>query len=170
MFSVVLLERDQPDHPLRPEMIVRSLGWLVSAVVAGSVRDVVLTASGTTEFREIAEVTGCEFVRADDEAGRLQGAAHAARSQRVLVILMGYTADAALTEELDQLERSADGHQNAYVLRASKSLADTLRPVASRAVAVVVSRERCSAASSFEDLVRACRSGARLLTQMRLVG
>ena len=56
------------------ELLVRSLVWLVSAVVAGAVRDVTLAGGPGLGLCDIADQSGCGFVEGASEAACLHAA------------------------------------------------------------------------------------------------
>ena len=102
MISVIVLAPDSwQNTPDAREIVARSLSWLVSAVVAGIVRDVSLAASPALNLGDIAVHVGCDFVEDDDEATRLHACAVKARCAQVLVVKAGFQPTGPLADELE---------------------------------------------------------------------
>ena len=149
------------------EVAVRSLVWLVSAVVAGVVRDVVLAVPPGLGLSDVADQSGCELVKADDEAGRLAAAIAAARGPRLLFLRAGYQPDGRLSEEIDAFVRRTPDAAAALVLAAPETLGQRLFPVRAPAIGTLVARAACleTPPVSFARLVRGLRRPTRLLTR-----
>lgn len=149
------------------EVVVRSLVWLVSAVVAGTVRDVVLAVPAGLGLSEVADQSGCTLAKADDEAGRLAAAIAAARGPRLLVLRAGYQPDGRLADEIDAFTRRTRDDATALVLAAPETLPQRLFPRLAPAVGVLLSRAAALEAPppSFGRLVRGLRRPTRLHTR-----
>ena len=149
------------------EVAVRSLVWLVSAVVAGVVRDVVLAVPPGLGLSDVADQSGCELVKAEDEAGRLASAITAARGPRLLVLRAGYQPDGRLAEEIDAFVRRMPDDASALVLAAPETLGQRLFPALAPAIGVLVARAACLEArpTSFSHLVRGLRRPSKLRTR-----
>ena len=166
MISVAILAGDGPDDPERARVAVaRSLGWLVSAVVAGVVGDVVIAATPQLELVDIADQVGCELVQAMSEQDRIRGAVARMRRPFVLVMRAGYAPRGPLVEEIDARLREgppdAGSYPPAALLLAPSTLVQRLRPSRAPIVGVLASREAWSRAASFADLARACKGRDR---------
>ena len=142
------------------EVVVRSLAWLVSAVVAGVIGDVVLAAPSLLDLGEAADLVGCRLVEANDEGDRLRQGAEACRKVRLLVMRAGFTADIGM---VDELERFLRGFPDGAIIRATpESLLQTLMPRLAPVVGIVLSREKASRARAFDDLVRSTKGAPHL--------
>jgi len=163
MISVVVLDPDSHSDERAQEIVVRSLGWLVSAVVAGVVRDVTLAVSPAADLARIAEQAGCAIVQASDEADRLAAAVAKARCDRVLVIRVGYRPLGPLIEEIDMFDRAAGRTDAALLLAAPRTLLQRLFPGSAPVVGLLAPREHfaCTRAS-FRTFSRSLRRANRL--------
>lgn len=95
MLSVIIATKDS-ERPL-----LRTLAMLVSAAVAGIVRDVVVADAGSRDDTgKIAELAGCALLVSDAPlAGRLKQAVAAARGSWLLFLPPGSVLDANWGEE-----------------------------------------------------------------------
>ena len=149
------------------EVVVRSLVWLVSAVVASVVRDVVLAVPPGLGLSDVADQSGCELVKADDEPSRLLAAIEAARGPRLLVLRAGYQPDGRLAEEIDAFVRRTPDDATALILAAPETLVQRLFPRQAPAIGALVSRAACleTPPPSFAQFVRGLSRPTRLLTR-----
>ena len=164
MISVIVLVPDvhrSDDADRFREIVARSLVWLVSAVVAGIVRDVTLAGPATLGLDEIADEAGCKLVEADDEAERIGAAVAGSRDARLLVMRAGYQPDATLTADLDAFLRRAAPDAAALVLAAPETLLERILPGRALVVGVLVPVRRLGE-GSFRQLVRRSRGAVRL--------
>ena len=165
MMSAVVLAPDltaQTDLGHAREITVRSLVWLVSAVVSGVVRDVVLAVPMGLALSEVADQAGCVLVEAENEAHRLSRAITESRDSRVLVVRAGFQPEQGLIDEIDAFLRRAPGAAVALVLAAPETMLQRLYPDRAPIVGVIAPREAAAAASSFTEYARASKRGQRL--------
>lgn len=130
MISALVLAADLAagdDAPDIREVAVRSLGWLVSAVVAGTVRDVTLAAPAALGLGDIADQAGCALVQADTEAERLAVAIESARGPLLLVIKSGFHPQSGLIEEVAHLVRH-ETEVRALILSTPTTFVERLLP------------------------------------------
>ena len=160
MISVVVLMTAQHSDRDQLEIAARSLAWLVSAVVAGAVRDVVLTGPPGLDLREIADQAGCELIEADDEAGCLRGSLARARCGEVLLMRAGFEPDGPLVEEIKS--RGARAFRPALLLSTPATLIERLWPGRARTIGLLAGKAPLGTASTFDDAVRRCRGADRL--------
>ena len=158
--AVVLGSGDVSGDRDSREIVVRSLAWLVSAVVAGVVRDVTIAVPTRLDLAEIADRVGCDVVHADTEADRLRGGAEKARSSRLLVVMAGYQPSDQLIQEIDARGGSSVD-QTAIVLAEPSTSIQRLIPSLAPIIGVLTSKDSVLEASSFADLVRAAKGGVR---------
>ena len=164
LISVVVLvpARHRSDDPDRfREIVARSLVWLVSAVVAGVVRDVTLAGPADVGLNEIADEAGCGLVEADDEAERIGAAVPGSRDARLLVMRAGYQPDTTLTAEMDAFIRWAAPDAAALVLAAPETLLERIFPGRAPVVGILVPVRRLGA-GRFGRLVRRLKGAVRL--------
>ena len=112
MISAVVFTPDAwtgEDIARQRETVVRSLVWLVSAVVSGVVRDVTLAVPSGLGLSEVADQSGCALIQADSEAERIAQAVRGTREARLLVILAGFQPDAGLIEEIGHFHAARAG-------------------------------------------------------------
>ena len=165
MISAVVLSPDlaaETDVAHAREIAVRSLVWLVSAVVSGVVRDVVLAAPAALALSDIADQAGCMLVEAASEADRLRQAVAASRGTQVLVLRAGFQPEAALIEEIDLLIRRGPCAAMALILAAPQTILQRLMPDRAPIVGIITTREIALSAKSFAKLARTSRRGQRL--------
>ena len=167
MFSAIVLCSDEaPGGRDAREIAVRSLGWLISAVVAGVVRDVTIAAPTQLDLGEIADRVGCEIVHAEDEAGRLRGSAETARSPDLLIVKAGYQPDDQMVQEIDARGRQPTA-QPAVILAEPSTILERLLPNLAPIIGVLTSRDQVLQAGSFADLANRSKRGARLTARAR---
>ena len=169
MISAIMLVPDlrhDDDKGLQRETVVRSLVWLVSAVIAGVVRDVVLAAPDALELSEIADQAGCTLVQSDRETDRLAGAIAASRCDRLLVIKTGYQSDGALVEDIEAFVRRATPGAVAFVQAAPDAFLERLFPHRAPVVGVLIPRANLPRTILFANLVRSARKAIRLRTSV----
>ena len=164
MISAIVLvpdlrRSDDVDHVR--EIAVRSLVWLVSAVVAGVVRQVILVGPADIGLHEIADQAGCEVVAAGNEMERLALAMAGSRDARVLVLRAGYQHDATLTDDLDAFIRRAEPEATALILAAPETLLQRIWPERAPVTGVLLPSGR-AAMGDFRQLVRRARGATRL--------
>ena len=149
------------------EVVVRSLVWLVSAVVDGVVRDVVLAVPPGLGLSDVADQSGCMLAKGDDEEARLAAAIAVARGPRLLVVRAGFQPEGPLAAEIDAFVRRKPEDAAALLRAAPESLAQRLAPMSVPAVGAIVSRAACVASppASFARLVRGLRRPTRLRTR-----
>lgn len=159
MISAIVLAPDVlvgEDTVRLAEIVVRSLAWLVSAVVAGVVRDVTLAAPAGLGLGEIADQAGCALVQGDTEGERLSAAVAAAKGPLLLIVLSGFVPQGGLIEEIEDLARHSE-EARAVVCVTPASLTGRLFPDRTRRVGLIARREVCRVPSArgFGALVRA---------------
>jgi hypothetical protein len=165
MISAVVLAPDmsaETDLGHAREIVVRSLVWLVSAVVSGVVRDVILAVPEGFGLAEVADQAGCMLVEADGEGARLSRAVAASRETRVLVLRTGFQPEAGLVEEIDSFLRRAPRESAALVLATPDNALQRLAPDRAPIVGILASREAAGRARSFAAHARASRKGHKL--------
>lgn len=162
--AVVLVPGDWPgqDLALEREIVVRSLVWLVSAVVAGVVRDVTLAVPPHLGLGDVADQAGCNLVVGGDEAARLGLALDGAREARLLLLKAGFQPEDGVIDELEAFERHRRGEAVARLLAAPEHFLERLFPNTSPAAGLVLSRGGV-APMPFDALARRNRRGAVVL-------
>lgn len=170
MISAIVLAPDtarSADVEHVREVAVRSLVWLVSAVVSGVVRDVTLAVPTGLGLSEVADQVGCAFVEADGEADRLVEAVKVSRGMRLLIIKAGFQPDGGLPDEIDSFVRRSSADAVALVLAAPATAAQRLLPDRAPIVGVLVPRGFClrRPPSGFDGLARLVKRGVRLRTR-----
>ena len=163
MMSALVLAPDAgmvADLERTREVVIRSLAWLVSAVVAGVIGDVVLAAPPLLDLGEAADLAGSRFIEATDEGDRLRRGAAACRKAHLLVMRGGFTAEIGMVGELERLLRERPA--GAIIRSTPEPRLQTLMPSLTPVVGIVASREDASLARSFDDLVRSMKGAPRL--------
>ena len=145
------------------ETIVRSLVWLVSAVVSGVVRDVTLATPAGLGLSDVADHAGCDLVQADSECERLGTALARSRGALVLVLRGGYQPEAGLVDEIDAFVRRARPDAAALVLASPASALQRLLPDLAPVIGILAPRDQLTETSiaSFHRLSRHFRRGTR---------
>ena len=174
MISAIVLAPDASladDLGHSREVVVRSLVWLVSAVVSGVVRDVTLAVPAGLGLSEVADQAGCDLVEADQEATRLALAVEANRGKRLLILKTGFQPEHGLIEEIDAFVRRAPADATAVVRAKPETALTRLFPDRAPIVGVLVSKDALAAhAGGFRRLARGFRRGTSLRTRaMRIV-
>lgn len=162
--AVVLVPEEWPgrDLDLEREIVVRSLVWLVSAVVAGVVRDVTLAVPPGLGLSGVADQAGCNLVAAATEAERLSLALKAARESRLILLKAGFQPEEGVIEELEAFERHRRGEAVAALLAMPERFIERLFPNTSPAAGLVLSRAALDP-TGFNTLARRRRRGATVL-------
>ena len=163
MISAIVLvpdrrRSDDADHVR--EVAVRSLAWLVSAVVAGVVGDVTLAGPADVDLADIADRVGCKVVAASDEAERLTLAIADSQHGRVLILRAGYQHDATVIDELDAFLRRS-GPETALILAAPETLIERILPDRAPVIGILMPHGGAGT-GSFDQLVRRSRRATRL--------
>ena len=165
MISAIVLATGDPPERAR-ELTVRSLAWLVSAVVAGVVRDVTAACPRDWRVEDVMEHAGCALVRADGEAERLAAAAALAKCERILVLRLGFQPEGPLVAEIDAAQPRLGPEAPALLLEAPATALQRLFPDRAPVAGLLLHREQLSAQPSFRTLARTARRGLRLRTRM----
>ena len=168
MISAIVLATGEPPERAR-ELAVRSLAWLVSAVVAGVVRDVTAACPSSWPIVDVMEHAGCALVTAGAEAERLVAAVALAKCEQVLVLRLGFQPVGPLIAEIDaalpRLVRGEGRSNRSALLREAPATAlQRLFPDRAPVIGVLLPRERLAAAASFKTLARS--GGLRLRTRL----
>lgn len=166
MISAIVLAPDlvgDEDTLRLAEIVVRSLTWLVSAVVAGVVRDVTLAAPAGLGLGQLADQAGCELVQGDREADRLTDALRVVKQPVILVVRAGFVPEIGLVSEIDDLLRH-EPNPMARVLAAPRGLMERLFPDRGQALGVLLPAPKLTPKGTldFRALVRATQ-GAKPL-------
>lgn len=164
--AIVLVTDDNVDIDRTRERAVRSLVWLVSAVVGGVVRDVTAACPPSWPVEDVMDHAGCTLIREAREDARLSAAAGIVRCDRVLVLRMGFQPEGPLVAEVDATERRLGPSDAAQLLAAPSGLVERLFPDRAAVVGVMTARATVVAAPTFTRLVRSARGGIRLRTRM----
>ena len=165
MISAIVLATGDPPERAR-ELAVRSLAWLVSAVVAGVVRDVAAACPASWPVADVMEHAGCALVTAAGEAECLAAAAALAKCERVLVLRFGFQPEGPLVAEIDAAQPRLAPDEAALLLEAPASALQRLFPDRAPVVGLLLPRERLTPERTFRDLARAARGGLRLRTRL----
>jgi hypothetical protein len=178
MISAVVLTPDswrEDDLDRQREIVVRSMVWLVSAVVAGVVRDVTLAVPGGLGLSDVADRSGCRLVQADVEGERLQAAVAESREERVLVLRAGFQPEGGLVEDIETFLRREARDGVALLLATPATPWQRLFPRHARIVGVLAPKALVTSktfaapgARGFARLARlARRRGIRLYARAR---
>ena len=146
------------------EVVVRSLVWLVTAVVSGVVRDVTLATPPGFGLSEVADQSGCNLVQEDSESARLAAAIAATRTTRLLIVKAGYEPDGRLIDELDMFMRRHDEDDVAVVRAAPETALQRLLPDRAPIVAVLVPKA-VATGPTLKRLMAAGANGTTLKTR-----
>lgn len=130
MISAIVLVPGGPSRggAREGELLVRSLVWLVSAVVSGIIRDVTLAGPPGLDLAEIADQSGCAAVEAEDESVRLAHAVASSKQPRLLILKSGYQPGDGMTGELDSMARVVAARESAKILAAPASFLPRVFP------------------------------------------
>ena len=145
---------------------MRSLAWLVSAVVAGVVRDVTAACPRDWQVEDVMEHAGCALVSAEHEAERLAATAALVKCERVLVLRLGFQPEGPLVAEIDAAQLRLGPDAPALLFEAPATALQRLFPDRAPVVGLLLAREQLSAAPSFSQLAWTARGGLRLRTRM----
>lgn len=171
MISAIVFTPDSwPDDDLAHarEIVVRSLVWLVSAVVSSVVRDVTLAVPEGLGLAEVADQSGCMLVEADLEGERLVAAASGTKEPRLIVLKAGYQPDPGLIDEIDIFSRKHPQDKVAVLLAAPATLIEQVFPERAPAVGILLPRGLVVSPKGFDQLARSARRrGAVLVTRAR---
>lgn len=166
MISAIVLSPDPPGGRERAdaaEVIVRSLVWLVSAVVSGVVQEVILAAPDRLDLTDVVDQSGCGLVQAAVEADRLAAAVAASRGRLLFVVRSGFLPDPGLVDELAALLRRAPGAgAGALLLATPETPWERLLPDRAPAVGILVARATITRPGTFAQMAKASRHAARL--------
>ena len=161
MISAIVFVPDAQgqDVARESERLVRSLTWLVSAVVSGVVRDVTLAGREALGLAEVADQAGCGLVAGADEAERLRQAVAASRNPRVLILTSGFLPGDTMIGELDALTRPLAREAAVRLQASTGTLRQRLLPGGLPTVGVFAPTSRCLAlpARRFPQLVAALK-------------
>lgn len=161
MISAVVFTPDSwtgDDLSRERETVVRSLVWLVSAVVSSVVRDVTLAVPAGLGLSELADQSGCALIEADTEMDRLAHAIAATREPRLIVVKAGFQPDAGLVEEIDSFERREPADAIAVLLATPATIFQRLFPQHAAVVGALVQRDLAqSLGGGFERVARTAR-------------
>jgi hypothetical protein len=164
MISAVVFTPDSlsgADIARERETVVRSLVWLVSAVVSSVVRDVTLAVPAGLGLSELADQSGCALVEAESEIDRLTAAVAATREPRLIVIKAGFQPDPGLVEEIDIFVRREPEDAIAIILGTPVTAVQRLFP--QRAPVVGFLLPRASVEGGFGRLARMARKRGAIL-------
>ena len=167
MISVVVLVEGPCRQ--RDDMLVvtaRSLVWLVPAVVAGAVRDVVLATPPHLGIDAVADQVGCELAETDD-SHLLQAGLYRARCEEVLVLRAGHQPQGDLVGEIEIRCRERGLTRPVLLLAAAASLLERVFPNRAPVVGVLTTKQRAAAAATFTDLVRASGTADRFASRLQ---
>ena len=169
MISVIVFvpERRRPDPSSTREVLVRSLVWLVSAVVAGVVHDVTLAGPSGLGLIEIADQAGCDIVEEGSEASRLAAACAISKHTRLLIIESGFQPSEGFIGELDSYTRKTPPDAAARLLAMPVSPWQRLFPDRAPTIGMVASTARCRALHdhAFQGLVDTIKPRTRFETR-----
>ncbi len=149
------------------ELLVRSLVWLVSAVVSGVVRDVTLAGGPMLGLGDIADQSGCGFVEGTSEAACLHRALAVGRGTGVLIVASGYQPGETMVGELDGLARSLGAKETARLLATPVTRWQRLSVKAAPTIGLLAPSAKCRAmpARSFPQLVAKLRPQRSFVTR-----
>jgi len=167
--AIVLVPGGARSGPSRDgELLARSLGWLVSAVVAGVVRDVTLAGPEGLGLADIAEQSGCDAVEDDHEAERLTKAVASSKQSRLLILESAFQPGDSMIGELDSLTRTMKLDQTASLLAAPATAWQGLLPGRARTVGLLAPASRCRglAGRDFRRLKAALRPKIKFVTRV----
>ncbi|WP_158807981.1 hypothetical protein [Beijerinckia sp. L45] len=149
------------------ELLVRSLVWLVSAVVAGIVRDVTLAGPLELGLTDIADQSGCNIVEGEVEAERLRAAILASRGTRLLVLESGFQPMDGIIGELDSVARTIPPDASVRLLATPATTWQRLFPDQAATVGLFAPADRCRALreADFRQLVSGVKPKALFVTR-----
>ena len=165
MISAIVLSSDPrsgEDPANDTEVIVRSLVWLVSAVVSGVVQEVILAAPDRLDLTAVVDQSGCGLVQAAREADRLAAAVLASRGEYLLVIRSGYLPDSGLVDELATLLRCAMAVDDALLLATPETMWQRLFPDRAPTIGILMRRAAAARVGTFAQMAAVSRHATRL--------
>ena len=168
MISAIVLAtegRKAGDLAQGREIVVRSLVWLVSAVVSGVVRDVTLATPAGLGLADVADHSGCNLVQAESEAICLQQAVAGSRTGRILIVRAGYEPDHRLIEDLESFIRRSPPGSVAFIRAAPETWMQRLWPDRAPVVGLLVPKVRILDDATFARLRSALQRGTTLRTR-----
>ena len=165
MLSAIVLASGNPPERAR-ELAVRSLAWLVSAVVEGVVRDVTAACPPAWPVDDVMDHAGCALVQEEEERDRLASAAALVKCDRVLVLRFGFQPEGPLVAEIDAVQSRLTPSTPALLLEAPSTALQRLMPNRAPVVGLLLPREQLTSIGSFGALTRAAKSGLRLRTRL----
>ena len=159
MISALVFIPEDAWRSAERETLGRSLAWLVTAVVAGVVRDVMIAGPAGMGIDRIAEQTGCVGIEGGDEPSVLHEAIERARSPRLLVLQSGFQPAESMVSELDALDRRGGPAEARRLLRTPSSRWQRLFPDRAATVGLFAPLASCRAlpACTFRQLQAALR-------------
>lgn len=164
MISAIVFVADakRPEAERERERLVRSLIWLVSAVVAGVVRDVTLAGPSALGLADIADQSGCDVVEGERESERLRAAFVASRGSRLLVLEAGYQPSEGMIGELDGVARMIAPEASVRLLASPATPWQRLFPDRTPTVGLFAPADRCRALrnADFRQLTMALKPRA----------
>jgi hypothetical protein len=177
MLSVIVLCNPIPAAG-RPaidgEAVVRTLSALVSALVRGLVRDVVIAGPEAARLEKIADHAGCAFVEAEQEWDRLGRALALVRGEELLVLHAGHIPETGFVEEVEEFLAHAGRAEARRIYAAPMTYWQRLIPTIAPIAGLIAPVTACRAAAAskeltFAALLRATRSNAALRARLRRV-
>jgi hypothetical protein len=169
MISAIVFVADakRRDVSRERELLVRSLVWLVSAVVAGIVRDVTLAGRPDLGLAEIADQCGCNIAEGAGEAERLGTAIASSKGSRLLILEAGFQPTDAIIGELDGVARTLAADASVRLLATPATAWQRLFPDQARTIGLFAPADRCRALrnASFERLTTGLKPKARFATR-----
>lgn len=169
MISAIVFVSDatRRDVSREREILVRSLIWLVSAVVAGTVRDVTLAGRSGLDLAEIADQCGCNIAEGAGEAERLGAAIASSKGSRLLILEAGFQPMDGIIGELDSVARSVALDASVRLLATPATAWQRLFPDQARTIGLFAPADRCRALgnASFERLTTGLKPKALFATR-----
>ena len=169
MISAIVFLPDVPGQDVlrENERLVRSLSWLVSAVVSGIVGDVTLTGREEPGLADIADQAGCGLVTGQSEAERLRQAVASSRGSRVLILASGYQPGDTMIGELDGITRTLPPEAAVRLVVSTGTVWQHLFPSRLPTVGLFAPADRCRAlpARPFRQLTADLRPQALFATR-----
>ena len=148
-------------------MAVRSLAWLVSAVVAGVVRDVTLTGRAELGLSDIADQCGCSVASGEREAECLAHALAGCKGTHALLIASAYRPFETMIDELDSFADGVRPSQAVRLLAAPQTMLQRLIPTAAPTIGLLapVAQLRANPSEPFSGLVAQLKPVRRFATR-----
>jgi hypothetical protein len=169
MISAIVFVSDakRRDVSRERELLVRSLIWLVSAVVAGIVRDVTLAGRSDLGLIEIADQCGCNIAEGAGEAERIAAAIATSKGSRLLILEAGFQPADGIIGELDSVGRTVAAAASVRLLATPATAWQRLFPDQARTIGLFAPADRCRALGnvSFEHLTAGLKPKALFATR-----